>query len=230
MLYLRWNWGTNSRRRAQHIPMFKNRVQTVWPDARIKNSLIFNNVPQKEPKKSFMGGEVACPWWGRNFSVLLQKAKIKIQNDLTDHQSASQSDNEDVEINFNQSDQCFDALKRQKCVIKKFGAPPPPCVREWHLLFYFILLFYSFQLVFRLVFRLNQSNQCFNALIRFFRSIVVVVVFKKSQIVAKIGVLHVCVPHQWHGLQCHASNANLAEVQRRNNDLDSAKAQMSSGA
>ena len=64
--------------------------------------------------------------------MLVQKVKIKIQNDLIDHLSASQSVNEDVRNNFNQSNQCFNALKCQKCAIKikKFGAPPPPCVRE----------------------------------------------------------------------------------------------------
>ena len=49
------------------------------------------------------------------FSVLLQKVKIKIQNELTVHPSASLSINEDVKINFKQSNQCFNALKCQKC-------------------------------------------------------------------------------------------------------------------
>ena len=80
------------------------------------------------------------------FSVLLQKVKFKIQNDLIDHQSASQSGYEDVRIGFKQSKQSFNALKCRKCAIKKFsmltpgpldrfqgplvknyyGAPPPP--------------------------------------------------------------------------------------------------------
>ena len=51
--------------------------------------------------------------------MLVQKVKIKIQNDLIDHLSASQSVNEDVRNNFNQSNQCFNALKCQKCAIKK---------------------------------------------------------------------------------------------------------------
>jgi len=55
---------------------------------------------------------------GRDFSALLQKVKIKIQNDVIVHQSASQSVNEDVRINFKQSNQCFNALKCQKCAIK----------------------------------------------------------------------------------------------------------------
>ena len=55
---------------------------------------------------------------GRNFSVLLQKVKIKIQNDVIVHPSASLSANEYVKIYFNQSNQCFNALKCQKCVIK----------------------------------------------------------------------------------------------------------------
>ena len=114
---------------------------------------------------------------GRDFSALLQKVKIKIQNDVIVHQSASLSDNEDVRIDFNQSNQCFNALKRQKCAIKikKFGAPPPPCVRErqlTHLLF--SQLFDLFRLFFQLVFRLSvnedvginfrQSNRSFNTL------------------------------------------------------------------
>ena len=41
--------------------------------------------------------------------------KIKIQNGLIDHLSASQSVYEDVRNNYNQSNQCFDALKCQKC-------------------------------------------------------------------------------------------------------------------
>ena len=49
------------------------------------------------------------------FSVPLQKVKIKIQNELTVHTSASLSINEDVKINFKQSNQCFNALKCQKC-------------------------------------------------------------------------------------------------------------------
>ena len=53
------------------------------------------------------------------FSVLLQKVKIKIQNDVIGHQSASLSVNEDVRTNFNQSYQCLNALKCQKCAIKK---------------------------------------------------------------------------------------------------------------
>ena len=64
------------------------------------------------------------------FSVPLQKVKIKIQNELTVHPSASLSINEDVKINFKQSNQCFNALKCQK-IVKKFenyGAPPPPCL------------------------------------------------------------------------------------------------------
>ena len=81
----------------------------------------------------FNWGEVACPWWVRNFSVLLQKVKIKIQNDLIDRQSASPSVNEDVRINFKQSHQCFNALKCPK-IVKKFeenyGAPPPPCLER----------------------------------------------------------------------------------------------------
>ena len=52
--------------------------------------------------------------------MLLQKAKIKIQNDLTDHQSASQSDNEHVRIDFNQLNQCFDALKCLKIVFSEW--------------------------------------------------------------------------------------------------------------
>ena len=51
------------------------------------------------------------------FSVLLQKVKIKIQNDVIVHQSASLSVNEDVRINFKQSKQSFNALKCQKCAI-----------------------------------------------------------------------------------------------------------------
>ena len=51
--------------------------------------------------------------------MLLQKVKIKIQNDVIVHQSASLSVNEDVRINFKQSYQCLHALKCQKCAIKK---------------------------------------------------------------------------------------------------------------
>jgi len=47
--------------------------------------------------------------------VPIQKVKIKIQNDLIDHLSASQSVYEDVRNNFNQANRCFDALKCQKC-------------------------------------------------------------------------------------------------------------------
>ena len=54
------------------------------------------------------------------FSVFLQKVKIRIQNELTVHPSASLSVNEDVRNNFSQSYQCFNALKCQKCAIKKF--------------------------------------------------------------------------------------------------------------
>ena len=68
------------------------------------------------------------------FSVLLQKVKIKIQNDVIVHQSASLSVNEDVRINFKQSNQCFNALKCPK-IVKKFGenygAPPPPCLESF---------------------------------------------------------------------------------------------------
>ena len=69
---------------------------------------------------------------GRNFSVLLQKVKNKIQNDLTDHLSASQSVNEGISVGFKQSNQCFNALKCQKWAIggidRKFLmlAPGPP--------------------------------------------------------------------------------------------------------
>ena len=52
------------------------------------------------------------------FSVLLQKTKIKTQNDVIDHQSASQSGYEDVRISFKQSKQFFKALKCRKCEIK----------------------------------------------------------------------------------------------------------------
>ena len=52
------------------------------------------------------------------FSVLLQKVKFKTQNDLIDHQSASQSGYEDVRIGFKQSKQSFNALKCRKCAIK----------------------------------------------------------------------------------------------------------------
>ena len=49
------------------------------------------------------------------------------------HQSASLSVNEDVRINFKQSNQCINALKCPK-IIKKFdencGAPPPPCLER----------------------------------------------------------------------------------------------------
>ena len=51
--------------------------------------------------------------------MLLQKVKIKIQNDETDHQSASLSVNEDVRIYFKQSNRCSNALKCQKWAIKK---------------------------------------------------------------------------------------------------------------
>ena len=54
------------------------------------------------------------------FSVFLQKVKIRIQNELTVHPSASLSVNEDVRNNFSQSYQCFNALKCQKCAIKNF--------------------------------------------------------------------------------------------------------------
>ena len=57
---------------------------------------------------------------GRDFSVLLQKVKNKIQNDLTDHLSASQSVNEGISINFKQSKQCFNALKCLKIVFSKW--------------------------------------------------------------------------------------------------------------
>ena len=63
--------------------------------------------------------ETAADVSGCVFSVLLQKVKIKIQNDVIVHQSASLSVNEDVRINFKQSNQCLNALKRQKCAIKK---------------------------------------------------------------------------------------------------------------
>ena len=63
---------------------------------------------------------------GRDFSALLKKVKIKIQNDLIDRLSASQSVNEDVRINFKQSNQCFNALKCPKIVKNYYGAPPPP--------------------------------------------------------------------------------------------------------
>ena len=46
------------------------------------------------------------------------KVKIKIQNDVIVHQCASLSVNEDVRIDFNQSNQCFNALKCRKCAIK----------------------------------------------------------------------------------------------------------------
>ena len=63
--------------------------------------------------------------------MLVQKVKIKIQNDLIDHLSASQSVNEDVRINFKQSNRSFNALKCPKIVKNKnyYDAPPPP-VRE----------------------------------------------------------------------------------------------------
>ena len=59
------------------------------------------------------------------FSVLLQKVKIRIQNELTVHPSASLSVNEDVRNNFSQSYQCFNALKCRKCAIKKFSMLTP---------------------------------------------------------------------------------------------------------
>ena len=63
--------------------------------------------------------ETAADVSGCVFSVLLQKVKIKIQNDVIVHQSASLGVNEDVRINFKQSNQCSNALKRQRCAIKK---------------------------------------------------------------------------------------------------------------
>ena len=59
------------------------------------------------------------------FSVFLQKVKIRIQNELTVHPSASLSVNEDVRNNFSQSYQCFNALKCRKCAIKKFSMLTP---------------------------------------------------------------------------------------------------------
>ena len=59
--------------------------------------------------------EVACLVRTRLFCARTKKVKIKIQNGLIDHLSASQSVYEDVRNNFNQSNQCFDALKCQKC-------------------------------------------------------------------------------------------------------------------
>ena len=53
------------------------------------------------------------------FLSALTKVKFKTQNDLIDHQSASQSGYEDVRIGFKQSKQSFNALKCQKWAIKK---------------------------------------------------------------------------------------------------------------
>ena len=64
-------------------------------------------------------GREAADVSGCFFSVLLQKVKIKIQNDVIVHQSASLSVGEDVRISFKQSYQCLNALKCQKCAIKE---------------------------------------------------------------------------------------------------------------
>ena len=112
---------------------------------------------------------------GRDFSVLLQKVKNKIQNDLTDHLSASQSVNEGISINFKQSKQCFNALKCLKIVFSKWLkiAPPPPeraaAVDDLSKLVFrsinalkcpkIVKIYYDRSIV---VFK--QSNQCFNVL------------------------------------------------------------------
>ena len=115
---------------------------------------------------------------GRDFSVLLQKVKNKIQNDLTDHLSASQSVNEGISINFKQSKQCFNALKCLKIVFSKWLkiAPPPPeraaAVDDLSKLVFRSInalkclkigkSYYDRSIV---VFKQsNQSNLCFNAL------------------------------------------------------------------
>ena len=65
------------------------------------------------------------------FSVLLQKTKINIQNDVIVHQSASLSVNEDVRIYFKQSNRCSNALKCQKWAIKKIlMLTPGPLVQQ----------------------------------------------------------------------------------------------------
>ena len=52
--------------------------------------------------------------------MLVQKVKIKIQNDVIVHPSASLSANEYVKIYFNQSNQCFNALKCLNIVFSKW--------------------------------------------------------------------------------------------------------------
>ena len=65
------------------------------------------------------------------FSVLLQKTKINIQNDVIVHQSASLGVNEDVRIYFKQSNRCSNALKCQKWAIKKIlMLTPGPLVQQ----------------------------------------------------------------------------------------------------
>ena len=96
------------------------------------------------------------------------KVKIKIQNDLTDHPSASQIDNKHIRIVFHSLKAFFSVLKCQISAVKilLLVRRPTPSSTAWtHS------LFDSFRLVFRLVFRLSvnedvrinfkQSNQCF---------------------------------------------------------------------
>ena len=160
---------------------------------------------------------------GRDFSVLLQKVKNKIQNDLTDHLSASQSVNEGISINFKQSKQCFNALKCLKIVFSKWLKivlmliPGPLVDRTFSSQVFKSLvqqISFSRSLVQQISFSRSNALKCQWAiktnflmltpgpLNRTFSSQVFKLVQQKQN-----NILHVLRvgPHRGHGLQCYAS-------------------------